>query len=570
VKRELTQLQRKTNMSNGDNARLDDIRRSLGERENHIIDEFRSGGISRRDFMRHASIVGMGIPLAGFIASGGEASAATKKKVVVAKRKPLLRVSTIAPGSKIDPLVANNGGALLMLALAGEYLCFDNNEGTLEPRVASGWSANADSTVWTFKIRTGQTFHNGKKLQADDVVATFERLADPANKSNALSVFKGVLEKGGTTKVDDYTVQFTLKQSIGAFPYLVSSDNYNAIILPRDYTGGWEDSFIGSGPWIKEKYTVDQGATFKRNPNYFDKARQPNFDRLQVSQFKDDGARLTALQGGQVDWDAFCSATTAKTLQADSNFTVTSTKTAGHLQIHMRCDKGPFADKRLRQALALTLDRPGILAGVADGFGSLGNDSPMAPGYPTTDKTVAQRKKDIAKAKQLLSDAGKKDGFDVTLSTWGRADIKLLAQVVKQSAKEIGINVTIDIADDDGSAYYDDKRSPSWLNSDFGITEYGHRGIPNVYLTASLLSTGVWNAAKYNSAEYDAAAKSFMASSDLQTQKAQSKKIQEILLEDSPISFAYFGAALDASRKELSGNYTNGMNVLETTKAKLA
>ena len=61
-----------------------------------------------------------------------------------------------------------------------------------------------------------------------------------------------------------------------------------------------------------------------------------------------------------------------------------------------------------------------------------------------------------------------------------------------------------------------------------------------------------------------------MASSDLQTQKAQSKRIQEILLEDSPISFAYFGAALDASRKQLSGNYTNGMNVLETTKAKLA
>ena len=157
--------------------------------------------------------------------------------------------------------------------------------------------------------------------------------------------------------------------------------------------------------------------------------------------------------------------------------------TAGHLQIHLACDRGPFAaDKRLRQALLLTLDRPGIVAGVADGFAVPGNDSPMSPGYATTDKTIAQRKKDVAKAKALMAAAGKPDGFDVTLSTWGRADIKLLAQVVKQSAKEIGINVNIDIADDDGSAYYDDKKDPSWLKSDMGITEYGHRGVPNVYL----------------------------------------------------------------------------------------
>ena len=550
---------------------FDAIRRSISERENHYIDELRTGGLSRRQFMQYAAVAGMTIPMAGVILGTPAAQAAAKKKAVTTKRAPLLKLSTLAPGSKLDPVIINNGGALLLLGFAGEYLCWDNNQGVLEPRVAESWKANADSTVWTFKIRKGITFHNGKKLTADDVVATFDRLADPANKSNALSVFKGILDKGGTTKVDDYTVQFQLKQPVGAWPYQVSSDNYNSIILPKDYAGDWEKTFIGSGPWIMEKYVVDQGVTFKRNPNYYDKARQPNFERLQVTQYKDSSARLAALQSGQNDWDAFSDATTASTLRNDANFVVGQSPTAGHLQIHLRTDKGPFAaDKRFRQALLLSLDRPGIVKGVIDGFGVLGNDSPMAPAYATTDKTVAQRGKDIAKAKALMAAAGKPDGFDVTLSSWGRADIKLLAQVIKQSAKDIGINVTIDIADDDGSAYYDDKRSPSWLNSDFGITEYGHRGVPNVYLNSALITGGVWNAAKWSNAEFDSAAKSYMGSADVSVQKAQSKKIQEIMVEESPVGFTYFGNVLDVSKKGLTNNYTNGMSNIETTRAKFA
>lgn len=550
---------------------LEVARFRLSERENHLVDEIRSGGLSRRQFLQAASVAGMGLSLAGLF-SGGVAEAATKKKAATGGRKPLLRISTIAPADgSVDPVLANNGGALLLLGLAGEYLCYDNNQGVLEPRVAESWSANADSTVWTFKIRKGITFHNGKKLTAADVVATFDRLADPANKSNALSVFKGVLQKGNTKKVDDYTVTFTLDTPVGSFPFYVSSDNYNGIILPVDYAGKWTDTFIGAGPWILEKYTVDQGVTFKRNPTYFAKDRQPNFDRLQVTQYKDAGARLAALQSGQVDWDAFSAANTATTLKSDPNFTVVQSPSAGHLQLHLRTDKGPFStDKRLRQAMLLALDRPGIVSAVVNGFAALGNDSPMAPGFATTDKSVAQRAKDIAKAKSLLAAAGKPDGFDVTLATWGRADLTLLAQVVKQSAKDIGINVTIDIADQDGSAYYDSKHVPSWLNSDFGITEYGHRGVPNVYLASALMSTGTWNAAHYNSPDFDAAAKTYIASSDISVQKAQSTKIQQILLEDSPVGFTFFANVLDVSKKALTGNYTNGMSVLETTKAKLA
>jgi peptide/nickel transport system substrate-binding protein len=555
-------------MSTDETSRLDAVRHNLNERQNHVIDEFRHNGLSRRDFIRAASVAGLSLPLAGMFA-GSASAVKPAAKAVPSKRKPLLRVSTIAPGSKIDPVIANNGGALLMLGLGGEYLSFSNNNLTLEPRVAESWKANADSTLWTFKIRKGITFHGGAKLTADDVVKTFDRLADPANKSNALSVFKGLLQKGNTKKVDDYTVTFQLDVPTGAFPYLVSSDNYNSIILPKDYVDGtWEKNFIGCGPWILEKYVVDQGATFKRNPTYWDKNRQPNFEKLQITQLKDDSARLAGLQSGQFDWDALASSTTAKTLQGNAGFTVSATPSVGHLQIHMKCDSGPLADKRIRQAIALSLDRPGILGGVIDGFGVVGNDSPMAPAYPTTDKTVAQRKKDIAQAKSLLAAAGKDKGLDVTLSSWDRADIKLLAQVVQASCKEIGVNVTLNITD--AGTYYDDTKSPSWLKSDFGITEYGHRGVPNVYLDAALKTNGVWNAAKFSSKDFDAATKSFIESPDLQTQKAAAKKIQEVLLDESPIVFSYFASSLDVSKKGLTGNYTTGINVLETTRAKLA
>ena len=102
-------------------------------------------------------------------------------------------------------------------------------------------------------------------MTSADVVATMERLADPANGSVALSAFAGALSKGGTRAVDDDTVEFHLDAPNGSFPYLVSSDNYNAIILPADYAGGFERDFIGTGPYRLERYTPKARATFVRH-----------------------------------------------------------------------------------------------------------------------------------------------------------------------------------------------------------------------------------------------------------------------------------------------------------------
>ena len=158
-----------------------------------------------------------------------------------------------------------------MLDQTGEFLVFDSNlKLALEPMLALSWSPNADASVWTFKLRPGVTFSNGQAMTSADVVYTFQQLSDPTNASNALSTFTGVLVPSGVKAVDPMTVQFTLQAPNGNFPYLVSSDNYNAIIVPKgtDF-GSWQKTFLGTGAFKLASYTQNVGATFVPNPTYW-------------------------------------------------------------------------------------------------------------------------------------------------------------------------------------------------------------------------------------------------------------------------------------------------------------
>jgi peptide/nickel transport system substrate-binding protein len=505
-------------------------------------------GVTRRDFIRTAAVAGAVIPLVGAFGTAA-ASAVSRPQVTI---KPLFRVGMNKPLQAVGPYTTADQGGLGLLGQAGEYLAFSNNSFELEPRVAESWKASKGSTVWTFKIRKGITFHNGKKLTAKDVVDTFTKHLNPTNKSQAAGALKGVVKSENIIALDANTVQFTLDAPTGGFPFIVSSDTYNLIILPSAWQSNWTNNFIGCGPWIKEKYTIGEGATFKRNPNYWDKTRQPSFERMRCTFFTLGSTATAQLLAGQLDAITFIEATSAKSLPK-TKFTLQIANTLTHLQVHMNCKTGPFVDKRVRMAAALTLDRPGIIKGLLDGFGDLGNDGPMAWAYATTDRTVAQRKKDVAKAKTLMADAGVPNGFTVTLESFKRDDIVKLGQVVKSSFAEIGITVNLNITE--GYGYYDF----AWLNSNLGITDYGHRGIPNVYLNRAFKSTGDWSACHYNNPAFDAAADRFMKTADFTKQRVASKEIQTILLADTPIIISYFANTITAVKKNTTGFRTTGM-----------
>jgi len=554
--------------------RVDAVRAQRSELENHIIDEYRSGYIGRREFMRRGAVVGMSLPLVSFLAtacgsgdSGGSGSSGDDANQAAVKKGGTIRWGLGAPGSDLDPVKTNNQGALATLSQSGEFLIFSDKDLKPRPRLAESWKPNRDGSQWTFKIRQGVKFQSGKPMTAEDVAATFNLHADPDTGSNALSAFTGVLSKGGAQATDASTVVFELDGPNGNFPFTTSSDNYNMIILPKGFDpASWSKNFEGTGPWKLEKYTPNVGVTYTKNPDFWDKARAPLPDRNEIKFYEKPEAGILGIQGDEVDILSQFSPVDGKPLLTDSNITVLELNAAAHRQLHMRTDKEPFNDKRVRQAVALLINRDNIIKGLLEGKSDYGNDSPFAPVYPTTDKSVAQRKQDVEKAKALLSEAGKSN-IDVELRTWNVFEVPQYAQLVQNDLKAAGINVKLNVTD--SASYYGEAvygKSP-WLDSSFGITEYGHRGAPNVYLGAPLQSDGTWNSAHFKSEAYDKLAREYVVALDLQSQRAAAKKIQELLLDEVPIIFSYFYYYLTATKSTTAGVEVAAMGHTDVTQA---
>lgn len=530
---------------------LDLLRRRRNPLENHLIDGFVAGRISRREFVRHGSLLGLSLPLLGQIGVAAGFGAMPTAARAQGAAGATIRVACSTPSSAVDPVKTPDVGGLVMLQQAGEFLCMSGSDLVLKPMLAESWSPDDKGTVWTFKLRKGVKFHSGGEMKAEDVVASIDRLADPANSSNALSVFAGVLSKGGARKVDDHTVAFHLDAANGNFPYLLSSDNYNAIILPADYAGDYEKTFDGTGPFKLDTYTQKVGASFVRNEDYWGEKALPA--RVEFVFFEDIQPQILALQGGQVDVINQLPVLAGAGLLNDPSVTILGQASATHHQVHMRNDMDPFKDPRVRRAIALSIDRNKLTQGLMRGRAQLGNDSPFAPVYPSTDTSVAQRQLDLTQAKQLLEAAGIKEGQKITLTTQRYQEIPEYAQLIQNFVKEIGIDMQLDVMD--SGTYYGEAvfGKSNWLDSTMGITDYGHRGVPNVYLSAPLRSDGTWNAAHFKNAEYDQLAASYIAALDLEAQKADAGKIQRLLLEETPIIIGYFFDYLSATAKGVDG-----------------
>ncbi len=545
---------------------IDAIRRRSSEIENHVIDELAAGHIDRRQFLRHGSVIGMSLPVMSAVLGAFGATLASPAARAAAAGATI-RVATTVPAAAIDPVTVADGGGLLMLQQTGEFLANSGHDLRLRPVLAESWKPNQDGSVWTFKLRPGVKFHNGKILTADDVVATIDRLADPKNSSNALSAFTGVLSKGGTKKVDDETVEFHLDAPNGNFPYYVSSDNYNAIILPADYAGDFEKTFIGTGPFKLEKYTPKVGASFVRNEGYWGPKALPA--RTEFTFYADMQPQVLALQGHQVDVINQLPVLQGIALLSDPNIEILSIKSSAHTQVHMRNDMAPFTDKRVRRAVALCLDRVKIAQGLFRKRTDLGNDSPFAPVFPSTDKSVPQRHRNIAEARQLMAAAGFPSGFKVKLTTEKYLEIPEYAVIIQNAVKAIGIELQLNVESQD--AYYGKAvfGQSDWLDSVMGITDYGHRGVPNVLLAAPLRSDGTWNAAHFKNKDYDALASQYVAALDLQSQRKAAGEIERLLLDETPLIISYFYDFLTATTKKVRGVEATAMAQLFLARASL-
>jgi len=229
----------------------------------------------------------------------------------------------------------------------------------------------------------------------------------------------------------------------------------------------------------------------------------------------------------------------------------------------MRTDKGQFTDKRVRQALALSFNRPELVQQLFQGKADLGNDHPIAPIYPYFDPSVPQRAQDIEKAKQLLTDAGA-TGLTATLHCGQILEIPDLAVLLKSQAAQAGI--TLNVAVESLDTFYGAQWCPAEPAdppcsgaAELGIVDYGHRATPDVYLNSALSTKGVWNSSQYSSAAFDAAFTEFQSAVGVDAQKAAANKIETILVEDTAISVPYFYNYLTGYSKKYTGVYSSGL-----------
>jgi peptide/nickel transport system substrate-binding protein len=470
------------------------------------------------------------------------------------------------PTAEINPLTVADQGGLDMLAQTGEYLTLSDQELNLHPVLATSWSSNATADVWTFKIRQGVKFSNGAPLTAADVVYTYQLQTNTKSGGNALSAFGGVLEPSGVVKVDDYTVEFHLEAPNGNFPYLTSSDNYNMIILPSGYDPSkWQSTFIGTGPFILKSYTAKVGASFTANPSYWGTKALPAETNFTFYATQTPG--ILALTAGTIDVLGQFSVSGGEQLLA-GGYNVIKLKSSAHRELSMRCDQAPFTDPRVRQAVALTLDRSAIITALFKGYADLGNDSPFAPVFPSTNTSVAQRAQNLTQAKSLLAAAGHSAGFTTQLVTEDFLEIPQFAQIVAQEAAAIGVKINLKV--ESSSAYYGQATfgDSDWLDATMSLVDYGHRSVPNVFLTAPLQTinakagTGSWNAAHFNNAQYDKLSAQYIAAIDLSSQRTLAGQIETLLLEQTPIIYAYFYNYLTATAQNVTGVYPTAIGHL--------
>jgi peptide/nickel transport system substrate-binding protein len=528
-------------------------------------EEVAARGISRRHFIQGGSaFVGVAL-LANACGGSGDSS------------KTVFRFASQAQEGPAAPWMTK-GGSLGILNAVGSWLVDVAPSGELKPSIATKWEGIDGGKSWTFTIRTDATFHDGSNLTADDVVYTIKSHLDPINESQSAARIADVAD---VVKVDETTIRFDLKGPNANFPYAVASSNYGLLILKNGEKGdeSWITKMNGSGKWILVSHKVNEITVFRRNDNYFDKDQIPKFETMEQIQYVSQSAAIPALKTGEIDSIHLLYGNEADTLPEDE-FYKTLVPTCGGLHMHMRCDIGQLTDKRVREAISLSLNRKAYIDGVLGGYALIANDSVM-DSFLTADKSVKQRDIDLDRAKELLKEAGVPNGFKVTLQSWKRDDIDKFTQFVKSSCKEIGIDVTVDLdgSDGGGARWYAYSVYPSvkgskvankgeWLASEFGIAEWAGRPTPDEYLTREWKSTGDWNPHYLDEPELDAAIDMWTSALTPDAKKKASSEIQKASLKFTPIIIVYNEIRVSVTSKKVKGvefnqqgaNWTSGKN----------
>ena len=484
--------------------------------------------LSRREFLN--------VFAAGAAAAVGTVSLSGLSGIASAQGGTL-RFAWLTPAT-LDPRSASGDSEIAILNAVYDYLIETDAASNLVPRLASSWNVSDDGLVYTLQLREDAAWHDGGPVTADDVVWTINwQIESEGSVASLLSTVDSVSALG------EKTIEISLSAPNPDFLYNLT-DNKLVILQAGAENIGVE--FNGSGPFLFEEMIAGDRSILRANENYWGGA--PSIDRLEFIYFTDQQAGIAAVQGGSVDGIARLDNSSFLGFAGDVNFNTTDIATSGHHLARLRADREPGSDVRVRQAFKLATDRDAIWERVQLGFGAVGKDSPIGPAfgqYFLADAEVPAR--DPAAAAALLAEAGYSDGLDMTLHLPNSGSFPDLAQTLAAQWEEAGIRVEVQLEEE--NVYWNEL----WMDVDLGITGWGPRPVPQLYLDFAYHSEGVWNESHYRNERVDELIEIGRSSLDQAERTAAYKEIQQILLDEGPIIVPYFFAAFMVLSGDISG-----------------
>ena len=496
-----------------------------------------AGKVNRREFIQFALSAGVTVVAAESMFV--DAVGATPKRGGSAR-------FALAHGATTDTLdpagYPDTGTQVPFWGAMANGLTEVDRQGNRTPDLVESMEPSDGAKTWVFKLLKGVTFHDGKNLTPEDVIASYRYHMGP----NSKSAVKSLLQQVTDIKADGpNTVIFTLSGGNADFPFLCSDYHIPIVEAKPDGTADWQNT-ARTGPFIYESWQPGVQAKLKRNPNYH-KPGKPYFDDVTFLTIGDVGARTNALTTGEVDWIGRCDLKTLSLLKQNPKIAITEVTGYGHYVFSMMVDHPPFDNNDVRLALKYAINREEISKKVFFGHATAGNDNPIAPGVKFAIDPKPRYAYDPEKAKFHLKKAGL-SSLKVDLSTADAAFNGAIdaAVLYKEHAKAAGIDINVIREPDDG--YWDNV----WLKKPWCASYWSGRPSCDSFLSLVYSKGAAWNETHYDNPQFDGLLIKARSETDDKKRAAMYAEMQQLIHDNGGVILLVFNNFVDAQSKKLA------------------
>ena len=493
------------------------------------------GKITRREFLARASALGLAAAVSPALLRGTAEAAPKRGGRIILGSAGNSTTDSMDPATLSHTMPQTVNQCLRGMLVEVDY------RGEAIPELAESWEATPDAVKWIFKLRQGVEFHNGKTMDADDVIYSFNEHRGPDTKSAA----KGVVEPIVDIKKDGkYTVVFTLKEGNADFPFIAS--DYHIPIIPKDTKGKEYEKGVGTGPFSMAAWEPGVRFLGKRNPNYF-KTGRPYFDEVEILGIADTNARTNALQTGQVHVMNRCEPKTFHLLEKMPGVQGLKLEGARHYTIPMLTTIKPYDNNDVRLGLKYAIDREQMVKTILRGYGYVGNDHPIPRLNKYYASELPQRQYDPDKAKFHLKKAGlHQHVFNLHAADAafpGAVDASVL---IRESAAKAGIKVKVVREPDDG--YWENV----WIKKEWCQCYWSGRPTADWMFSLAYSEDANWNDTLWKHPKFNQLLRAARAELDDKKRRELYVECQRIVSDEGATPIPAFALQLSAASKKLA------------------